>query len=62
VQYTGRLLRPFEGKQVVRIHDYLDPGVAMLQSMHAKRLAAYRKLGYLKEPRRGRRVEGPSSR
>jgi superfamily II DNA or RNA helicase len=39
VQYTGRLLRPHLGKRRVTVYDYADTAVAVLHSMHTKRLA-----------------------
>jgi superfamily II DNA or RNA helicase len=45
VQYVGRVLRPFEGKRTVAVHDYLDAAVPVLTRMHDKRRKAYRSLG-----------------
>jgi superfamily II DNA or RNA helicase len=49
VQYTGRLHRPLPGKTEVRIFDYVDRGVPMLQKMFERRLRAYRAIGYEQE-------------
>jgi len=49
VQYTGRLHRPYPTKTEVRIYDYVDPAVPMLQKMFERRLRAYRAIGYEQE-------------
>jgi superfamily II DNA or RNA helicase len=46
VQYAGRLHRLYEGKQEVRIFDYVDRRVPMLERMFEKRLRGYRAIGY----------------
>jgi len=46
VQYAGRLHRSHEGKQEVRIFDYVDRQVPMLARMFEKRLRGYRAIGY----------------
>jgi len=46
VQYAGRLHRLHEGKQEVRIFDYVDRAVPMLARMFEKRLRGYRAIGY----------------
>ena len=45
-QYVGRLHRLHPGKREVRVHDYLDEAVPMLNRMGAKRIKAYQSLGY----------------
>jgi hypothetical protein len=45
-QYAGRLHRLYEGKKEVQIYDYVDVHVAMLESMHQKRLRSYAAIGY----------------
>ncbi len=50
VQYTGRLLRPHPGKRRVTVYDYADSAVAVLHSMHTKRLTTYRTLGFADLP------------
>ena len=45
-QYAGRLHRQYDGKQEVRIYDYLDESVAMLVRMYKKRLLGYKSIGY----------------
>lgn len=40
VQYVGRVLRPFEGKTRVEVHDYVDTRIPALARMHARRLPA----------------------
>src|SRR5438067_13880475 len=49
VQYTGRLLRAHEGKASVRVYDYADVRVPVLRAMHARRLATYKTLGFIRE-------------
>lgn len=45
-QYAGRLHRLCEKKQEVRIYDYIDIHVPMLEKMYHKRLAGYASMGY----------------
>jgi superfamily II DNA or RNA helicase len=45
-QYAGRLHRLSEGKKEVRIHDYVDIHVKMLERMYQKRLTGYASMGY----------------
>lgn len=45
-QYAGRLHRNYEGKQEVRIYDYVDLHVPVLDRMYHKRLRGYADLGY----------------
>lgn len=45
-QYAGRLHRNYEGKQEVRIYDYVDINVPTLERMYHKRLKGYAELGY----------------
>lgn len=46
-QYAGRLHRKHAGKSEVRIHDYRDGNVAVLDRMLEKRIRAYRAAGYV---------------
>ncbi len=46
-QYAGRLHRFYDSKKEVRIYDYVDDQVEMLQRMYAKRKSGYRAMGYL---------------
>ncbi len=46
VQYAGRLHRLREGKDEVRIYDYLDASVPVFRKMFDKRLRSYRSMGY----------------
>jgi superfamily II DNA or RNA helicase len=46
VQYAGRIQREYEGKDEVRIYDYLDINIPVLKKMYAKRLKTYKILGY----------------
>ena len=45
-QYAGRLHRSFTGKEEVRIYDYVDLHIPVLERMYQKRLKAYRSVGY----------------
>ena len=46
VQYAGRLHREHPGKRAAIVHDYVDAELPVLRRMFAKRLSAYRTLGY----------------
>ncbi|MFA5166844.1 MAG: helicase-related protein [Candidatus Paceibacterota bacterium] len=46
VQYAGRLHRAHTGKQSIRIYDYADTTVSVLETMKKKRLKTYKMLGY----------------
>ncbi len=46
-QRTGRVLRPFDGKDRSIIYDYADRGAAMAYWQHLARLRTYKKLGYV---------------
>jgi len=46
VQYAGRLHRAHAGKSRAVVYDYVDAEVPVLRRMFAKRLRAYRTLGY----------------
>ena len=45
-QYAGRLNRDYEGKTKVIVYDYVDSHIAMFDKMYAKRLKAYKQIGY----------------
>lgn len=45
-QYAGRLHRLCESKKEVRIYDYVDIQVKMLEKMYQKRLNGYASMGY----------------
>jgi len=45
-QYAGRLHRLFKTKKEVRIYDYVDIQVKMLEKMYHKRLNGYASMGY----------------
>jgi superfamily II DNA or RNA helicase len=45
-QYVGRLHRLHENKHVVRVYDYVDASVPVLNRMYEKRLRAYKAVGY----------------
>ena len=46
VQYSGRLLRPHQNKNEVRIYDYVDRSIPMLAKMFARRMRGYRSIGF----------------
>ncbi len=45
-QYVGRLHRLHKDKHVVRVYDYVDATVPVLNRMYEKRLKAYKAVGY----------------
>lgn len=45
-QYAGRLNRDYEGKENVVIFDYIDSNIRVFDNMYAKRLKAYKRIGY----------------
>ena len=45
-QYVGRLHRDYEGKKDVVVYDYIDSHIRVFESMYAKRLRTYKRLGY----------------
>jgi superfamily II DNA or RNA helicase len=45
-QYTGRLGRTYAGKTEIRIYDYVDDKVPVLQRMYNKRVKGYKALGF----------------
>lgn len=45
-QYAGRLNRDYEGKSNVIVYDYVDSHISMFDKMYAKRLKAYKQIGY----------------
>lgn len=45
-QYAGRLNRDYEGKRNVMIYDYIDANIPVFDHMYAKRLRAYKRIGY----------------
>ena len=45
-QYAGRLNRDYAGKENVIIYDYVDNHIPMFDNMYAKRLKAYKQIGY----------------
>lgn len=45
-QYAGRLNRDYAGKENVIIYDYVDNHIPMFDKMYAKRLKAYKQIGY----------------
>lgn len=54
VQYAGRLHRAHPGKHDTLVYDYVDAELPVLRRMFAKRMRAYRSLGY-------KLAEGPGS-
>jgi hypothetical protein len=47
IQYAGRIQRLHPGKHEVRIYDYVDRNVPMLDRMFRRRLVGYRSIGYV---------------
>jgi superfamily II DNA or RNA helicase len=47
VQYAGRLNRSAQGKTEIRIYDYVDEKVPVLQRMFKRRMKGYRDLGFV---------------
>ena len=47
IQYTGRLNRASQGKEEIRVYDYVDEKVPELSGMYRKRLKGYRALGFV---------------
>jgi superfamily II DNA or RNA helicase len=47
IQYAGRLHRQSPEKTEVRIYDYVDASVPLLERMFQKRLRGYRAMGYV---------------
>lgn len=45
-QYAGRLNRDYDGKDKVIVYDYVDSHIPMFDNMYAKRLRAYKQIGY----------------
>jgi superfamily II DNA or RNA helicase len=45
-QYAGRLHRLYEAKKEVKIYDYVDIQVRMLEKIYQKRLNGYASMGY----------------
>ena len=46
VQYAGRLYRYHKDKTDIRIYDYVDKNVSVLERMYQRRLKTYKMLGY----------------
>ncbi len=46
VQYAGRIMRAFPGKQTAEVHDYHDIEVPVLAAALAKRRPGYLSLGF----------------
>ena len=45
-QYAGRLNRDYDRKKNVIVYDYVDSHIPMFANMYAKRLKAYKQIGY----------------
>ena len=50
VQYAGRIMRAYPGKETAEVHDYHDVEVAVLAAALAKRAPGYTSLGF-RDPR-----------
>lgn len=48
-QYTGRLHRDYDGKEEVRVYDYIDVHVPVLARMYSRRLKSYAPIGYTQQ-------------
>ncbi|WP_053362490.1 DEAD/DEAH box helicase [Bacillus sp. FJAT-27251] len=48
-QYVGRLHRLHDNKQEVRVYDYVDKRVPVLEKMFAKRQSGYKTMGYVRD-------------
>lgn len=46
VQYVGRILRPYSGKDTAEVHDYYDIDTGVLASSLSKRAPGYISLGF----------------
>jgi superfamily II DNA or RNA helicase len=46
VQYTGRINRVSYGKNDIRVYDYVDKNVPVLERMYRRRLKGYKSLGF----------------
>jgi superfamily II DNA or RNA helicase len=51
VQYAGRVLRPYPGKETAEVHDYHDVRTGVLAATLAGRAPGYTSLGF-PDPRR----------
>ena len=60
VQYAGRILRPYPGKETAEIHDYHDAATGVLAAALAGRAPGYTSLGF-PDPRRIARHQAPAS-
>jgi superfamily II DNA or RNA helicase len=50
VQYAGRILRPWPGKDVAEVHDFVDVNVPVLAASFGRRAKGYRSLGFMDLP------------
>ncbi len=48
-QYSGRIERAYENKDVIKVYDYVDEAITMAKSMYYKRLKEYQRKGYFIE-------------
>ena len=60
VQYVGRILRTYEGKERVLVYDYADVQVPVLKAMHARRLKTYKTLGFCQDELQNQKFSEPS--
>ncbi|MFA0026161.1 DEAD/DEAH box helicase, partial [Vibrio sp. 10N.261.49.A5] len=49
IQYVGRIQRQYQGKTEVKVIDYVDTKLPMLQRMFKKREKGYKALGFEEE-------------
>jgi superfamily II DNA or RNA helicase len=60
VQYVGRTLRSYEGKERVQVYDYADVQVPVLRAMHLRRLKTYKTLGFIQDADQGEELTEPT--
>ena len=61
VQYAGRILRPYPGKETAEVHHYHDVDAGVLAATLAGRVPGYTSLGF-PDPRRITQRQAPASR
>ncbi len=62
VQYAGRILGPWPGKEVAEVHDYVDVNVPVLAASFGRRAKGYRSLGFTDLPAGPRAGRASASR
>jgi hypothetical protein len=59
VQYAGRILRPYPGKETAEVHDYHDAGTGVLAATLVGRAPGYTSLGF-PDPRQITQARAPA--